>query len=255
MSNKIRADELLVAQRLATTRSQAQALIMAGRVLRGEDRPVRKVGELLSVGTELVVTPGRSYVSRGGDKLAGALDDLRISPRGIDCLDIGASTGGFTDCLLQRGARAVTALDVGKGLLHQSLRENPLVKVIEGFNARDLGQLHVERDLNGPFGLVTMDLSFISLELVLPAAAKVIKPFGMLLPMVKPQFEVGKGQVGKGGVVRDPKLIEMAVQKIKDMAPNLMPPLKVVESVPARLKGPSGNQEFFVLMEAGKKIY
>jgi 23S rRNA (cytidine1920-2'-O)/16S rRNA (cytidine1409-2'-O)-methyltransferase len=249
MSGKARADELLVKRGLASTRSQAQALIMAGRVYRGQDRPVQKAGEMLSEDAELALSPGRVFVSRGGEKLNGALDDLGLDPEGLNCLDLGASTGGFTDCLLKRGARRVTAVDVGKGLLHQSLRDDPRVLVMDGRNARSLAGLDLERDLSGPFDLAVMDLSFISLELVLPDAASAMGAGSRMLPLVKPQFEVGKGDVGKGGVVRSAELIEAAVQKIRDFAPSLRPPFKAVASAPSRLKGPKGNQEVFVLME------
>ena len=248
MAPKIRADELLVSMGLASTRSQAQALILAGRVLRGEDTPVRKAGDMLPEGTILALSPGRVHVSRGGEKLSGALDDLGVIPEGLICLDLGASTGGFTDCLLKRGAARVTAVDVGKGLLHHSLRTDQRVTLIEGFNARRLNELTQER-LGGPFDLAVLDLSFISLELVLPVTAPFMGEGSRLLPMVKPQFEVGKGDVRKGGVVRDPALIKGAEDKIRALAPGLSPPFKVTGSAPSRLKGPTGNQEIFVLME------
>jgi 23S rRNA (cytidine1920-2'-O)/16S rRNA (cytidine1409-2'-O)-methyltransferase len=249
MAAKLRADELAVALGLAGTRSQAQALIMAGRILRGRDTPVRKAGELLPEGTPLVLSPGGLYASRGGEKLAGALDDLGLDPSGLNCLDLGASTGGFTDCLLKRGARAVTAVDVGRGLIRPALRADPRVTVLEGVNARDLGRLDPAGDLRAPFGLATLDLSFISLSLVLPQAAPLISEGGYLLPMVKPQFEVGRKDVGKGGVVRDPVLIEGAVGRIRSLAPSLDPPFKALGSAPSRLKGPMGNQEVFLLLQ------
>ncbi|MDR2338558.1 MAG: TlyA family RNA methyltransferase [Deltaproteobacteria bacterium] len=249
MAGKMRADELALALGLATTRSQAQALIMAGRVLRGEDNPVRKAGEMIPEGTILRLTPGKPYASRGGEKLAGALDDLGIDPSGLRCLDLGASTGGFTDCLLKRGAGNVTAVDVGKGLLSPALRDDPRVRLLEGVNARKLGDLDPERDLGAPFGLATLDLSFISLALVLPAVAPLMAEGGLMLPMVKPQFEVGKGEVGKGGVVRDPALIEASVEKIRALAKGLAPPFKATGTAASRLKGPMGNQEVFLLLE------
>ncbi|MDR2199583.1 MAG: TlyA family RNA methyltransferase [Deltaproteobacteria bacterium] len=249
MPPKIRADELVMRLGLAPTRSQAQALIMAGRVLKGPDSPVGKAGELLGADLALTLSPGRVFVSRGGEKLSGALDDLGVDPRGLVCLDLGASTGGFTDCLLKRGAERVTALDVGKGLLHPSLRDDPRVTVIEEVNARHLDRLDPKRDLKGPFGLAVLDLSFISLELVLPLAAPLMKEGSLIIPMVKPQFEVGRRDVGKGGVVRDPALVEKAVEKIKALAPGLSPPFRALKSAPSRLKGPKGNREVFVLFE------
>ncbi|MDR2405333.1 MAG: TlyA family RNA methyltransferase [Deltaproteobacteria bacterium] len=249
MPKKIRADELLVKLGLAPTRSQAQALIMAGRVLKAQDQPVKKAGELLLEDSQLCLTKGKTYVSRGGEKLKGALEDLEIDVSGLICLDLGASTGGFTDCLLKSGAQSVTAVDVGKGLIHHSLKEDPRVTLIEGVNARNLGDLDMERDLHGPFDLATLDLSFISLSLILPVTAEVMGPSSKILAMVKPQFEVGKGEVGKGGVVRDEKLIVSATEKIKALAPTLRPPFIASGSAPSRLKGPMGNQEIFVLME------
>jgi 23S rRNA (cytidine1920-2'-O)/16S rRNA (cytidine1409-2'-O)-methyltransferase len=222
---------------------------MAGRILKSADNPVKKAGELLQEGTVLTLTKGKTYVSRGGEKLKGALEDLGLSVKDLNCLDLGASTGGFTDCLLKSGAIGVTAVDVGKGLIHQSLREDPRVTLIEGFNARNLNELNPSDDLKGPFDLATMDLSFISLELILPVTAPLMKESSKILAMVKPQFEVGKNRVGKGGVVRDAALIEGAAEKIGLLAPLLNPPFIHKRSVPARLKGPMGNQEIFVLME------
>jgi 23S rRNA (cytidine1920-2'-O)/16S rRNA (cytidine1409-2'-O)-methyltransferase len=248
VSAKIRADELLVARGLAPARSAAQSLIMAGRVLKGPDTPVKKAGEMLPQDAALTITPGRLYVSRGGVKLEGALKAMDISPAGMNCLDLGSSTGGFTDCLLKHGAKSVTAVDTGRGLMHQSLRGDPRLTLIEGFNARYLGGLDLEGGLKGPFDLAVMDLSFISLELILPQAAPFMAERGLLLPMVKPQFEVGRRDVGKGGVVRDPRLIAGAAEKIKAAALSLTPPWRTLMTAPSVLKGPKGNQEIFVLL-------
>jgi 23S rRNA (cytidine1920-2'-O)/16S rRNA (cytidine1409-2'-O)-methyltransferase len=246
---KTRADELLFSQGLAPSRSNAQALIMAGRVAAQDGRPVSKAGELLPFGTVLVVKEGARFVSRGGEKLQGALEDLKIDPSGMNCLDLGSSTGGFTDCLLKNGAKRVTAVDVGKGIMHQSLRDDPRVLLLEEKNARHLDGMDTEKDLSGPFDLAVMDLSFISLSLILPAAAPLLKEKGLMLAMVKPQFEAGKGKAGKRGVVKDPAQIREAINKISSLAPALKPPFQKKGEAYSRLLGAKGNQEVFVLME------
>jgi 23S rRNA (cytidine1920-2'-O)/16S rRNA (cytidine1409-2'-O)-methyltransferase len=159
---------------------------------------------------------------------------------------LGASTGGFTDCLLQKGAARVTAVDVGRGLMDYSLSQDPRVKLVEGQNARFLGDLSTEA-LGGPFDLAVMDLSFISLSLVLGPAAQALANGGRILALVKPQFEVGKKSVGKGGIVRDPAAIAAAVDKAAALGPALERPLREAGRAPARLKGKDGNQEFFIL--------
>lgn len=181
----------------------------------------------------------RRFVSRGGDKLAGALDDLGLDPTDRVCLDVGASTGGFSDCLLQRGARHVVALDVGYGQLHEKLRQDARVTVLERTHARDLRADQLPEDVD----LVTADVSFISLRLLLPAI-HAAAPRADLLLMVKPQFEVGRGQVGKGGVVRDDALRESAAAGVREAAVELgYRPLAQVDS---RLAGPKGNREIFL---------
>ncbi|MDP9371565.1 MAG: TlyA family RNA methyltransferase, partial [Chloroflexota bacterium] len=191
-----RLDEALVARGLAETRSQARALIMAGAVRCG-DRILDKPGMPAPEGP-LEVAGGGRYVSRGGEKLEAALDRFAIDPAGLVCADLGASTGGFTDCLLQRGAARVYAVDVGYGQLHWKLRQDPRVVAIERQNAR-----HLE-GLPEPVALVVADLSFISLALILPVMKRLLLPGGGAVPLVKPQFEAGRDAVGKGGVVRDP---------------------------------------------------
>lgn len=243
-TNKKRADELLAAAGLARSRSQAQALIMAGEVSAGE-RPVKKAGELWPTDTVFTLRPRRRFVSRGGYKLEGALADLQLDPAGLTVLDIGASTGGFTDCLLQHGAARVTAVDVGRHLLDQRLLLDERVTVLDGLNARRLAEA-----LPGPpeYDLAVMDVSFISLELILPQAARLVRPgTGRLLAMVKPQFEVGREKVGKKGVVRDPQVIVEAVDRISALGPGLEPPFSEVGRAYSRLTGPEGNQEVFVL--------
>ncbi|MDJ0848071.1 MAG: TlyA family RNA methyltransferase [Myxococcota bacterium] len=236
-----RLDERLVSQGLAETRSRAEALIRSGRVL-VDDEPVEKPGTRVAPdaavrlrGTE------RRFVSRGGDKLAGALEDLALDPRGRLCLDVGASTGGFTDCLLQAGASHVVAVDVGYGQLAARLREDPRVTVLERTNAR---QLPADRVPEG-VGLVTVDVSFISARLLLPRLREVA-PAAELLVMVKPQFEVGRGRVGKGGVVRDDALRQEAVDGVREAAGELG--YEAVGESESRLAGPRGNREIFLLL-------
>ena len=238
---KIRADMLMVDQGLAETRSHARALIMAGKVL-ADGRRVDKAGEGLKDGTVLTVKGRVDYVSRGGYKLAGALDDFNLDVGGFAVLDVGASTGGFTDCLLQRGAAGVVAVDVGYGLIHWRLRNDPRVKVLEKTNARYL----TAETAGSGFDLAVMDLSFISLSLVLPAVAPLVRPSGHILAMVKPQFEVGKNLVGHGGVVRDPEHQAEAVRAVAEAAVTCG---CISEGAhPARIKGPKGNQEYFLFL-------
>lgn len=239
-----RADELVLGQGLAPTRSQARALIMAGKISGPEKRRVEKAGELWPEETVFVLKNQTAYASRAGFKLAGALEDLKLSPAGLKALDVGASTGGFTDCLLKNGAASVVAVDVGRGLLDWRLRQDRRVTVVEGLNCRFLTADDVGRD----FDLAVIDVSFISLALILPAAAPLMASNGRILAMVKPQFEVGRDKVGKGGVVRDPRLREEAVDRISALAPGLKPAFGEVGRAPSRLPGPEGNQEIFLLL-------
>lgn len=235
-------DQRLVADGLAESRARAQALIMAGVVL-VDDLPVDKAGArvLPEARVRLRAAPAR-FVSRGGDKLAGALDDLAVDPAGWRCLDVGASTGGFTDCLLQCGAAAVVAVDVGYGQLHPRLRDDPRVRVHERTNARELAPEHVAQ-LDGSVDLVVIDASFISLRLLLPAVAAVA-PRARVIALVKPQFEVGRDRVGKGGVVRDDADRQAAVEQVAGSAARLG--YVVVGQVDSRLRGPKGNREIFL---------
>ncbi len=245
--SKKRADELIFNAGLARSRSQAQALIMAGEVLvrdlQAGDRAVKKAGEAWPEDTVFIVQPRRRFVSRGGHKLEGALADLAVDPTGLNVLDIGASTGGFTDCLLQHGAARVTAVDVGRNLIDATLRADGRVTVVEGVNARHLAEILPGRG----FDLAVMDVSFISLELILPQAARLVKEGGRLLAMVKPQFEVGREKVGKKGVVRDEAAIIGAVDKISALGPGLTPPFVEAGRALSRLPGPEGNREVFIL--------
>lgn len=185
--------------------------------------------------------PASAYVSRGGDKLAGALDDLGLDPKGLFCLDLGASTGGFSDCLLQRGARGVVAVDVGWGQLHEKLRQDPRVTSVERTNARNLQA----RLLPEAPDLVVVDVSFISLRLVLPSVAEVAAS-AQILALVKPQFEVGRNQVGRGGVVRDDALRAKAADSVAACARELG--YERVAQVDSRVPGPKGNREIFLLL-------
>lgn len=236
----MRADELLVARGLAPSRSQARALIMAGRVWRGEER-IEKPGELLAVDTELRITAEPKYVSRGGEKLEFALHAFDIDVTGLVCADFGASTGGFTDALLQHGARRVYAIDVGYGQLHYRLRQDPRVVVMERTNVRYL------EHLPEPIDLVTIDVSFISLRLVLPAARRVLRPAGRVIALVKPQFEAGRGKVGKGGIVRDPQVHREVLERVIGTALELGFGVQGLARSP--ITGTEGNVEFLLLLQ------
>ncbi|MDR3204379.1 MAG: TlyA family RNA methyltransferase [Deltaproteobacteria bacterium] len=246
--SKIRADDLLVKIGLAADRRQAASLIMAGLVFDQTGQRIDKAGSLRDSESLINLKSARRYVSRGGLKLEGALDDFALDLKGLKCLDLGASTGGFTDCLLQKGAAAVTALDVGKGLLDFRLRIDPRVKIVENFNARFLYGHKERAELGEPFDLITTDLSFISLKLVIPQAATLMNSRGLMLVLVKPQFELPREQVGPGGVVIDHKLIMEAVDSLSAFARSLVKPLVELKRSPSKLKGRDGNQEVFLLL-------
>jgi len=238
---RVRLDELVVARGLAESRTKAQALILAGRVL-VDDRPAEKPGLRVAPDSALRLRgETRRYVSRGGEKLAGALADLGVEVAGKCCLDVGASTGGFTDCLLQNGAAHVIALDVGYGQLDLRLRGDPRVRVIERVNAREMSAEHVPPE--PPIELAVVDVSFISATLVLPRIAA-LAPRADVLVMVKPQFEVGRERVGKGGVVRDDEDRASAVGRVREAAAALgYSPRGEADS---RVAGPAGNREVFL---------
>jgi 23S rRNA (cytidine1920-2'-O)/16S rRNA (cytidine1409-2'-O)-methyltransferase len=238
---KTRLDHLLVARGLARSRAQAQTLILAGRVV-VEGLAAPKAGALVPEAARVTLKEPSPFVSRGGEKLAGALDHFQVNPAGQVALDAGASTGGFTHVLLTRGAQKVYAVDVGYGQLDVGLRHNPRVVVLERLNIRHLPADAVPE----PIDLATLDLSFISLTLVLPKIQELLRPGGAILALVKPQFEVGKGQVGKGGVVRDPQLQMAAVHRVAAAAADLG--FKVSPAFPSPLKGPKGNQEYFLYL-------
>jgi 23S rRNA (cytidine1920-2'-O)/16S rRNA (cytidine1409-2'-O)-methyltransferase len=241
-TRKLRLDELVVARGLAENRSQAQKLILAGEVLLGQetaDKPGRQVPE----DTPVSVRARPPYVSRGGLKLAAALEAFAIRPADWVCADIGASTGGFTDCLLQHGAAKVYAIDVGYGQLAWSLREDPRVIPIERANIRYLAPLPE------PVALATIDVSFIGLDLVLPRVVQLLGPDGQIVALIKPQFEAGKGQVGKGGVVRDPAVHRSVIAKVLGEAEALgLAPAGLLRSP---ITGPAGNVEFLAWLRSG----
>lgn len=240
----MRADQLLVERGLAASRSQAQRLIAAGvQWFDGAAwRPVAKNGDELPQAAQLqLLDAGEArYVSRGGLKLEGALRAAGLDVTGWTCLDVGQSTGGFTDCLLQHGAARVTGIDVGHGQLHDKLRHDARVVAVEKLNARDVSAQQV----GGGFNLVTGDLSFISLALVLPALAPLLQPGGQLLMLAKPQFELQPGQVGKGGIVRDPALYAQVEQRLK--AACEAAGLRVRGWYDSPIQGGDGNREFFI---------
>jgi 23S rRNA (cytidine1920-2'-O)/16S rRNA (cytidine1409-2'-O)-methyltransferase len=239
---KERVDKLLVDRGLAETRERAQRLVMAGHVFSADLR-LDKPGARVAADAPLEVRgEDHPYVSRGGVKLAGALDALELDVGGVVAIDVGASTGGFTDCLLQRGAARVYAVDVGYGQLAWKLREDPRVVVLERTNVRELAADALpERPV-----FATIDASFISLRLVLPPATAVLAPAARIVALVKPQFEVGKGKVGKGGVVRDPEQHAEVLAAMQAYARELG--LAVDALVDSPLLGPAGNREFFLLL-------
>ena len=241
----MRADQLLVERGLAASRSQAQRLIAAGvrwRLGAGDWKTVAKNGDELreTVELQLVDNAESRYVSRGGLKLEGALREAGLVVSGWRCLDVGQSTGGFTDCLLQHDAAQVTGVDVGHGQLHPALRVDARVRCIEKCNARELTAEAVGAD----FDLVVGDLSFISLTLVLPALAPLLRPGGHLLMLVKPQFELQPQQIGKGGIVRDPAWYAVVEQRLREACAALR--LSVRGWFDSSIAGGDGNREFFV---------
>ena len=241
-----RVDRLLVERGLAPSRTRAQALVMAGLVLVGEQR-VEKPSETYPPDAPLRVRgsedPAARYVGRGGLKLEKALAEFGVDARGLTCLDVGASTGGFTDCLLQHGARRVVSLDVGHNQIAWRLRTDARVEVREGVNARHLKS----EDFAERFDLITMDVSFISATKILPALVPLLKDGGRVVVLVKPQFEVGRGEVGKGGVVRDPAQHARVVAEVNACA--LALGLAVGGVTESPVTGADGNREFLALYE------
>ena len=239
-SAKIRADRLLFERGLADSREQAQALIMEGVVYTPSGR-VLKAGSTLPEDVELEVKGRLPFVGRGGVKLAHALDQFQIDPDGLIVLDVGASTGGFTDCLLQRGARHVYAVDVGHGQMDYRLRQDDRVTVMEKTNARHPFELPEQVDL------MVMDVSFISISMVIPEAASHLKPGCHIVALVKPQFEAQKSQVGRGGVIKDPKVHAGVLGKTVNWA--VGQGLRVRNMCRSPIQGDAGNREFFILLQ------
>ena len=240
-TEKIRIDVLVHQKGLAESRARAQAIILAGNIL-VDGMPLTKPGTPVPVTADITVKDTNPYVSRGGLKLQGALDSFGLSPEGRICLDVGASTGGFTDCMLQRGAVKVYSVDVGKHQLHPKLRSDPRVVVLEEVNFR-----YFRPDsLKDPVTFVTIDVSFISLDKILPVVSSCLGPGGQVVAMVKPQFEVLRGETRKG-VVKDESLRHKAIEKIRSVASNIG--FRINGAADAPIKGPQGNLEHFLWLE------
>src|SRR6185503_1105467 len=239
-----RIDKLLVDRGLADSRTKAQALVMAGAVL-ADEQLVRKPSELFDKSVKIRIKDDATsrYVGRGGIKLEAALREFTIDVSGLLCLDVGASTGGFTDCLLQNGARRVVAIDVGHNQLDWKIRNDPRVEVREGVNARYLKP----SDFDEQFNLATIDVSFISLTKILPAIRLLLTERGRIVALIKPQFEVGKGEIGKGGIVKDPAQHQRVCDEVDAVAQSLG--LRVTGRIPSPIHGADGNVEFLALYE------
>jgi 23S rRNA (cytidine1920-2'-O)/16S rRNA (cytidine1409-2'-O)-methyltransferase len=241
MAKGMRLDQALVQRGLFPSRHQAQSAIMAGEV-RIDGRVAAKASDSVQEEHEISVATRSRYVSRGGIKLEGAIANFGIVCEGKVGLDIGASTGGFTDCLLQHGARQVFAVDVGHGQLAWKIRDDPRVITLEKTNARRLS--HVE--IPEPIEICVIDVSFISLTLILPNAFELLTPDGVILALIKPQFELAREDVGRGGVVRSPELHETAQRKVAGFAENMG--ARVGGLIPSSITGTDGNQEFFICL-------
>ncbi|MBK8465267.1 MAG: TlyA family RNA methyltransferase [Chloracidobacterium sp.] len=242
---KERIDKLLVQGRFAESRTKAQAMVMAGVVLIDEKR-VEKPSELFATDAAIRIkgdSPENKYVSRAGLKLEGALASFAIDPSGFTCIDIGASTGGFTDCLLKYGAARIIAIDVGTNQLVWQLRTDPRIDVRENTNARSLNP----KDFDTQFDLAVMDVSFISVTKILPAIKPLLKPTGQIIVLIKPQFEVGRGEVGKGGIVRETEKHLRVVDEVNDFAAGIGLFNKGLIESP--IQGAEGNVEFLALYE------
>lgn len=239
MRKKARIDQTLVERGFFESRERAQRAIMAGEVRVG-DQVITKPAVMVDIDAAISVAESPQFVSRGATKLSGALDFFKIDAREKTALDIGASTGGFTDCLLQRGAAKVFAVDVGRGQLAWKIRNDPRVVVLEKVNARFLSREEIPQLVE----LCVIDVSFISLTLILPRAFELIIPDGVILALIKPQFELQRKDVGRGGIVREPALHEKAQQKIVNFVEKT--DYRVVGLVPSAITGTDGNQEFFI---------
>lgn len=245
MSQKVRVDRLLLARGLVESRTRARALIEAGKV-ETAGRRITRPGELLAEEAPLRLTGlDHPWVSRGGLKLDHALEHFRLDVQGLVCLDLGASTGGFTDVLLSRGAARIYAVDVGHGQLHEKLRQDPRVIALEGVNGRALSA----KQIPDPLELLVCDASFISLKLLLPAPLALVKPGGLLISLIKPQFELSVEAIGKRGVVRDPALHARACASVTEWL-GQQEGWQLDGVVESPITGPNGNREF--LMKASK---
>jgi len=242
MPKKLRLDQCLVGRGFFASREQARRAVMAGEVKIGT-QIASKPAQLVDPGEEISLKAARKYVGRGALKLEGALDHFKIDVAGRIALDIGASTGGFTDCLRQRGAARVYAVDVGQGQLDWKLRNDPRVIVLEKVNARFLSRAEVPE----PIDLCTIDVAFISLTLILPNAFDLINPNGLILALIKPQFELERGDIGRGGIVRKPELHQKAQDKIVAFVTRLGHSL--IGIVPSAITGTDGNLEFFACIQ------
>jgi 23S rRNA (cytidine1920-2'-O)/16S rRNA (cytidine1409-2'-O)-methyltransferase len=239
MKKKARIDQTLIERGFFESRERAQRAIMAGEVRVGE-QPITKPATMIDIDALISVAEPPQFVSRGATKLSGALDFFKIDVRDKVALDIGASTGGFTDCLLQRDATKVFAVDVGRGQLAWKIRNDPRVVVLEKVNARFLSNEQIPQFVD----VCVIDVSFISLTLILPRAFELITPDGVILALIKPQFELQRKDVGRGGIVREPALREKAQQKIVNFVKEA--DYRVVGLVPSAITGTDGNQEFFI---------
>ena len=241
-NKKKRLDVLVFDNGMANSRQRASALIMTGNIL-VNNQPVDKPGVMVPIDAE-IVNKGSDipFVSRGGFKIEKAIQSLELDVTGMLCLDVGASTGGFTDCLLQRGASRVYAIDVGYGQLDWKLRQDPRVVVIERTNIR----YATEKSLPEPFDLISIDVSFISLKIVIPAVKKFLKNDGKILALIKPQFEVGKNLVGKGGVVKDQQLHQSIIEELSTFFSDTG--FKIGPVIPSPILGPKGNREFIIYL-------
>ncbi|HEV3460801.1 MAG TPA: TlyA family RNA methyltransferase [Candidatus Dormibacteraeota bacterium] len=239
VEGRVRLDQVLVAQGLVPSRQRAQAMVRAGLV-RVAGTLAERPDQMVDPGVSIGLDHAKAYVSRGGDKLAAALDAFGVDPAGRVCLDVGASTGGFTDILLQRGAARVMAVDVGYGQLAWSLRQDPRVTVLERVNIRHLERLPIPADL------AVIDVSFISLRLVLPRVRDLLSPPAEVVALVKPQFEVGKGAVGKGGIVRDPEQHRRVLSELRQFAQESG--YQVAAEIPSPILGAKGNREFLLYL-------
>ena len=240
--SKERIDRLLAEREMVSSRERARALIMEGRI-RVDGQVVNKAGTQVSRDA-LIEIRGQDlpFVSRGGIKLEGALDAFGVSPQGMVVMDVGASTGGFTDCMLQRGASKIYAVDVGYGQLAWKLQRDPRVVNLERRNVRYLRREEIKEEVD----LIVIDTSFISIEKFLPHLLQFLRKGGTILGLIKPQFEVGKGEVGKGGVVKDPALHRKVIERISELSQDLG--LRVLGVTESPLLGPKGNKEFFIYL-------